>query len=48
MDLGWGRANIQLIGWAKLMEWKYPSVEVVVTSKATFRTAGAVGAAASL
>lgn len=36
------------LGWAKLMEWKYPSVEVVVTNKKMFRTAGAVGAAASL
>lgn len=35
-------------GWAKLMEWKYPSVEVVVTNKKLFRTAGVVGAAASL
>lgn len=34
-------------GWAKFMEWKYP-VEVVVTSKKTFRTAGAVEAAATL
>ena len=29
------------------MEWKYP-VEVVVTSKKTFRAAGAVEAAATL
>jgi len=29
------------------MEWKYP-VEVVVTSKKTFRTAGAIEAAATL
>jgi hypothetical protein len=29
------------------MEWKYP-VEVVVTSKSTFRAAGAVEAAATL
>ncbi|CAD6582695.1 MAG: hypothetical protein ASARMPRED_001037 [Alectoria sarmentosa] len=34
-------------GWAKFMEWKYP-VEVVFTSKKTFRAAGAVEAAASL
>ena len=36
-----------LIGWAKFMQWKYP-VEVVITSKPTFRAAGAVEAAASL
>lgn len=35
------------IGWAKFIEWKYP-VEVVVTSKASFKAAGAVEAAASL
>jgi hypothetical protein len=29
------------------MEWKYP-VEIVVTSKAAFRGAGAVGVAAAL
>ncbi|MCJ1270519.1 hypothetical protein MMC22_010416 [Lobaria immixta] len=34
-------------GWAKFMEWNYP-VEVVVTSKKTFKAAGAVEAAASL
>ncbi|KAK4694704.1 hypothetical protein P7C71_g2921, partial [Lecanoromycetidae sp. Uapishka_2] len=34
-------------GWAKFMEWKYP-VEVVITSKKTFKAAGAVEAAASL
>lgn len=34
-------------GWAKFMEWKYP-VEVVFTSKKTFKAAGAVEAAASL
>lgn len=34
-------------GWAKFMEWKYP-VEVVFTSKRTFKAAGAVEAAASL
>jgi hypothetical protein len=36
-----------VIGWAKFMEWKYP-VEVVFTSKRTFRAAGAIEAAASL
>ena len=35
------------LGWAKFMEWKYP-VEIVVTSKKTFRISGAVEAAASL
>lgn len=35
------------LGWAKFMEWNYP-VEVVVTSKTTFKAAGAVEAAASL
>lgn len=35
-------------GWAKFMEWKYPDVEVRVTSPATFKGAGAVAAAASL
>ncbi|KZF18957.1 hypothetical protein L228DRAFT_251494 [Xylona heveae TC161] len=34
-------------GWSKFMEWKYP-VEVVVTSPAAFKGAGAVEAAASL
>ena len=34
-------------GWAKFMQWKYP-VEVVFTSKKSFRAAGAVEAAASL
>ncbi|KAK8218999.1 hypothetical protein HDK77DRAFT_498437 [Phyllosticta capitalensis] len=34
--------------WAKFMEWKYPDVEVRVTSPATFKGAGAVAAAASL
>ncbi|MCJ1469102.1 hypothetical protein MMC07_007735 [Pseudocyphellaria aurata] len=34
-------------GWAKFMEWNYP-VEIVVTSKSTFKAAGAVEAAASL
>ncbi|KAF6218308.1 hypothetical protein HO133_005654 [Letharia lupina] len=34
-------------GWAKFMQWKYP-VEVVFTSKKTFKAAGAVEAAASL
>ena len=43
------RANVRGLttGWAKFMEWKYP-VEVVVTSKKAFRTAGAVEAAATL
>lgn len=36
------------IGWARFMEWKYPDVEVVVTSERTFKGAGAVEAAASL
>lgn len=35
------------IGFAKYMEWKYP-VEVIITSKAAFRGAGAIEAAASL
>lgn len=35
------------IGWAKYMEWKYP-VEIVVTSPASFKAAGAVEAAATL
>ncbi|KAL8904319.1 MAG: hypothetical protein Q9171_007093 [Xanthocarpia ochracea] len=35
-------------GWAKFMEWKYPNIEVVVTSKKTFKGTGAVEAAASL
>ncbi|MCJ1257220.1 hypothetical protein MMC24_005045 [Lignoscripta atroalba] len=34
-------------GWAKYMEWKYP-VEVVFTSKKTFRAAGILEAAAPL
>lgn len=34
-------------GWKRFMEWKYP-VEVVVTSPATFKAAGVVGAAAAL
>ncbi|MCJ1437662.1 hypothetical protein MMC27_007049 [Xylographa pallens] len=34
-------------GWAKFMEWKYP-VEVVITSKKSFRAAGAIEAAAML
>lgn len=34
-------------GWAKFMEWKYP-VEIVFTSKKTFKAAGAVEAAVSL
>ena len=39
--------EFQNTGWAKFMQWKYP-VEVVVTSKKTFNTTGAVEAAASL
>ena len=35
------------LGWAKFMEWKYP-VEVVFTSKKSFKAAGAVEAVASL
>ncbi|KAF2840150.1 hypothetical protein M501DRAFT_1002441 [Patellaria atrata CBS 101060] len=35
-------------GWARFMQWKYPNLEVVVTSPRTFRAAGAVEAAASL
>jgi len=34
-------------GWAKFMEWNYP-VEVVFTSKKTFKAAGAIEAAVSL
>lgn len=34
-------------GWKQFMEWKYP-VEVVITSKSTFKAVGAVEAAASL
>ncbi|KAF2249519.1 hypothetical protein BU26DRAFT_519561 [Trematosphaeria pertusa] len=34
-------------GWAKFMEWKYP-VEIVVTSPAAFKGAGAIEAAATL
>ncbi|KAI4246846.1 MAG: hypothetical protein L6R42_009796 [Xanthoria sp. 1 TBL-2021] len=35
-------------GWARFMEWKYPDVEIVVTSEKTFKGAGAVEAAATL
>ncbi|CAO1600400.1 MAG: hypothetical protein LQ349_005200 [Xanthoria aureola] len=35
-------------GWARFMEWKYPDLEVVVTSQKAFKGAGAVEAAASL
>ncbi|MCJ1416931.1 hypothetical protein MMC32_003270 [Xylographa parallela] len=38
---------VTLTGWAKFMEWKYP-VEVVITSKKSFRAAGAIEAAAML
>jgi len=34
-------------GWKQYMEWKYP-VEVVISDKALFRTAGAVEVAAAL
>jgi len=34
-------------GWAKFMQWKYP-VDVVITSPATFKAAGVIGAAAAL
>jgi hypothetical protein len=34
-------------GWAKFMEWRYP-VEIVVSSPAMFKGAGAVEAAATL
>ncbi|KAK7542130.1 uncharacterized protein J3D65DRAFT_664550 [Phyllosticta citribraziliensis] len=34
--------------WAKFMEWKYPDIEVRVSSPSTFKGAGAVAAAASL
>jgi hypothetical protein len=45
----WGLIGLTKgLGWAKFMEWKYPSVEVVVTSKKLFKAAGAVEAAASL
>lgn len=36
------------LGWAKFMEWKYKGVEVVITSKRTFNTTGAIEAAAPL
>ncbi|ODH26468.1 hypothetical protein ACO22_04598 [Paracoccidioides brasiliensis] len=35
------------LGWAKMMEWKYP-VEVVVQNKAVSRAAGVIEAQASL
>ena len=35
------------IGWAKWMEWNYP-VEVVITDKGAFRTAGLIDVAATL
>ena len=35
------------IGWAKFMEWKYP-VDIVITSKKTFKAVGAIEAAAML
>lgn len=36
------------LGWEKFMEWKYKGVEVVITSKRTFNTTGAIEAAAPL
>lgn len=36
------------LGWAKFMEWKYKGVEVIITSKRTFNTTGAIEAAAPL
>lgn len=38
----------RIIGWARFMEWKYPDVEIVITSQKAFKGAGAVEAAASL
>jgi hypothetical protein len=35
-------------GWAKIMEWKYPGLEVEITNPTLFKTAGAVEAAAAL
>ncbi len=35
------------LGWTKFMEWKYP-VEVVITSKKSFKAAGLIEAAATL
>ena len=35
------------IGWTKFMEWKYP-VEIVVTSRRSFRAAGIIEAASPL
>lgn len=32
------------IAWAKFMTWKHPGLDVVITSKATYNIAGAVGA----
>ena len=34
--------------WARFMTYKYPDLEIAVTSKAAFKGAGAVEAAASL
>ena len=47
MGMGDGRLMSGDLGWAKFMQWKYP-VEVVVTSKKTFKAAGAIEAAATL
>ncbi|QDS67781.1 hypothetical protein FKW77_006577 [Venturia effusa] len=35
-------------GWAKIMEWKYPGLEVSITNPKLFKAAGAVEAAAAL
>lgn len=36
------------IAWARFMTYKYPDLEIAITSKAAFKGAGAVEAAASL
>ncbi|KAL2353444.1 hypothetical protein BJ546DRAFT_982840 [Cryomyces antarcticus] len=36
------------IGWARFMEWKYPNINVVITSPRTFRAAGLLEAASPL
>ncbi|TKA71328.1 hypothetical protein B0A49_05372 [Cryomyces minteri] len=35
-------------GWARFMEWKYPNIDVVITSPRTFRAAGLLEAASPL
>lgn len=35
-------------GWAKIMEWKYPGLEVSITNPKLFKAAGALEAAAAL